>query len=140
MFANKKAHQHKLFLIWIFVGLFYINNIYSQQSNDSITYDNISRALNSGDIQQLAPLFYTKVEITLPDKAGIYSQAQAYYVIKDFFDKNPPTSFEIINESLNNKSNFIVGKMHTNTQLFRICYLAKYTDNKLYIYQFSVEK
>jgi len=140
MFANKKEHRHKLFLIWVLAGFFFINNANSQELPDSVTYQTIATALNSGDIEQIAPLLYTKVEIALPDKAGIYSQAQAYYILKDFFEKNHPTSFQIINESSTNKSNFIVGKMHTATQHFRICYLTKYSDNKLYIYQFSVEK
>lgn len=140
MFSNKKTHPHKLFLIWLFACLFSINSLYSQQQTDSISITTIAEALNNGEIEKLANLFNTKVDITLPDQSGIYSCTQAYFILKDFFKKNPPTSFQIINESLNNGSNFIVGKMHTANQHFRVGYLTKYENNKLYIYQFRIEK
>lgn len=140
MFANKKAHQHKLFLIWFFVGFFSINASFAQVTFDSTSYQTIANALNSGDIQHLSPMLNTKVDLSLPNQVGIYSNTQTYYILKEFFQKNPPLSFQIINESMNNGSSFIVGNMQTANQDFRVCYLTKITDNKLFIYQFSIEK
>ncbi len=136
MFSNK----NKLFVTWLIALLFIVNFAYSQNTTDTTAYQTIKKAFNSGDIQQLSLLFNTKVDITLPNEAGIYSSTQAYYILKEFFKLNHPRSFYIITENYNNGSNLIVGKMRTANENFRVCYLTKYSGNKLLIYQIRIEK
>lgn len=141
MFANKKTNIHKPFL-FIALTFVFCNLLASAQTNnntDSITYLTISTALNKGDVKIFNQVLNEKTDITLPYTSGIFSKRQAYYILKDFFENNPPKSFQIINTSVNNGSNFIVGKMHTSNQHYRVCYLTKYTNNNLYIYQIRIE-
>lgn len=141
MFANKKTHMHKPFLFLYFIVCFCFISVKSQTeaSIDSTTYLTISNALNEGKVDIFKDVLYEKTDITLPEQSGIYSKRQAYFILKDFFGKNQPNSFQIINTSFNNGSNFIVGKMHTNNQHYRVCYLTKYTNNNFYIYQIRIE-
>ncbi len=140
MFSNKKTHNHKLFLIWLFFTFFLASQGFSQAQNDSTIHNSISKALQSGQAKELSELFYEKVDIILPNQSGIYSKSQAFFIIKDFFEKNPPVSFQVINQNFNNGSSFVVGKLHTAKQHFRVCYLTKYSDNLFYIYQFRIEE
>ncbi len=142
MFANKKTHLHKLFLIWFFAYVFYPSQIYAQNISitDTTIYTTINAALSNGNIDILEPFFNKNIDITLPNNSDIFSNKQALYILKEFFKTNPPTLFQPINQNFNNGSNFIVGKMHTKNQHYRVCYITKYTDNKLLIYQIRIEK
>lgn len=142
MFANKKTLTHKPFLFVVLSIIFCAPYCKAQNiaKTDSLTYLSISSALNKGELDIFNKVLNEKTDITLPGKSGIFSKRQAFFILKDFFEKNPPKSFQIINTSINNGSNFIVGKMHTSKQHYRVCYLTKRTNNNLYIYQIRIEK
>lgn len=142
MFANKKTQAPKL-LLFVLLSITILSKPVKAQKTinaDSITCIRISEALNKGNIEALKEVLNRKTDITLPDKSGIYSNRQAYFILKYFFTENPPKSFQIINTSFNNGSNFVVGKMHTTSQHYRVCYLTKEINNKSYIYQIRIEK
>lgn len=107
---------------------------------DSIFNKKVEMAIKQGDAEKLSLLFYTKIDLTLINNSGLYSKHQAKFVLTEFFKDNRPDSFNILNESKNMESNFTVGRLHTTHQHFRVCYLTKVINNKLYIYQLRIEK
>ncbi len=140
MFSNKKVQLYKLFTIWLFASIIFSGYANAQNTKDTVAYKTIENAFKSGEMQKLSQLFNNKIDVTLPNQTGIYSSTQAYYILKEFFKSNKPRSFYIITENYNNGSNLIVGKMSTANENFRVCYLTKYSENRLLIYQIRIEK
>ncbi len=89
--------------------------------------------ISSGNSQMLASLFFSAVELTLPDVRGSYSKAQTELLMKNFFSKHPPKSFSVINEgqSAGEKSKFVIGTYASESQnTFRVYYLIKEISGK----------
>ena len=57
--------------------------------------DEVIGALRSGNAQELSKYVDEKIEISLPDKSDSYSKSQAIMVLKDFFQNNGVTGFEV---------------------------------------------
>ncbi|HWC53267.1 MAG TPA: DUF4783 domain-containing protein, partial [Chitinophagaceae bacterium] len=57
--------------------------------------DGVIGALRSGNAEELSKYFDDNVELTLPDKSDNYSKAQAVLIMRDFFNNNNVTNFEV---------------------------------------------
>lgn len=59
-------------------------------------FKSVESAIALGSAEKLADFLNTSVELGLPgDEEGIYSKSQAIVVLKKFFDRYPPVSFNI---------------------------------------------
>ncbi len=83
-------------------------------------FDQIAITLKAGNAKELAKHFDSNVEITILDKEDVYSKAQAELVVKDFFNKYPPTGFELIHQGASDKSaKYGIGSLVTTKGTFR---------------------
>jgi hypothetical protein len=102
--------------------------------------DAISHATRNGDAIALAAYFNSKIELVLPEKSGVFSKEQAQFLIKDFFDNHPPTSFQIIHEGERENATFAIGRYNYNKGQYRLLFLTKNNGNEIRIHQLRVEK
>lgn len=100
----------------------------------------ISVATRNGDASGLASYFNTKIEMVLPDKSGVFSKEQAQFLIKDFFDKHQPTSFQIIHQGERENATFAIGRYNYKGGQYRLVFLTKNNGNQPLIHQLRVEK
>ena len=80
-------------------------------------------------------------DLTVLGKEEMYSKAQAEQILQNFFQKNPPRSFNLKQHASNpSASHYGIGT-YTNTQnaRFRIYFLLKKIGNQAFIQQFSIE-
>lgn len=104
-------------------------------------YDKISAPIKKGNAKELAALFDNNVEITILDNEQSYSKAQAELVIKDFFSKNPPKSFELLHKGSSNEgSKYGIGTFITSGKTFRVYFLIKKKGNLSVIQELRFEK
>jgi hypothetical protein len=102
--------------------LFIMMMAVSLMANTSIQndLDQIALAIKSGNAKVLAQYFDNSVEITTLDKEGAYSRSQAELVVKDFFSKNTPKSFNIIHQgSSGGNSKYGIGTLVTTSGSYR---------------------
>ncbi|GAO30963.1 hypothetical protein JCM15548_13287 [Geofilum rubicundum JCM 15548] len=78
--------------------------------------------------------------MVLPDKSGVFSREQAQFLIKDFFDKHPPTSFQIIHQGERENATFAIGRYNYNQGQYRLLFLTKNNGHETLIHQLRVEK
>lgn len=64
----------------------------------------IVAALDRGSSSDLAEFFDSSIQLNVNGQQGNYSKNQAEQVLKEFFRKNPPTSFAVVYRSENNSS------------------------------------
>jgi hypothetical protein len=92
--------------------------------------DDVINALRTGNAQELSKYVDDNIEISLPDKSDSYSRAQAVMVLKDFFNSNGVTGFEMQFKGENGGSQFCVGKLTTRSGSYRTTVFMKTKDGK----------
>jgi len=101
---------------------------------------NIANAIRKGNASELAVYFNSSIDLTVPGKEGSFSKAQAEQIVKDFFTKNTPKSFEIKHQGTSaDGSNYSIGSLVTNKGNFRVYFLIKSISNKNYIQQLQFD-
>ena len=83
--------------------------------------DRIASAIRQSDSRSLATWFNQTIDLGLPDNDNSYSSSQGEMIMRDFFRKYPPSSFEIVqNGSTDAESRFIIGTYRTGTREYRV--------------------
>lgn len=103
--------------------------------------DDISLAVKSGNAREVAKYFDTSVEITIYNESKVYSKSQAEMVLKDFFTKNPVSSFNIIHKGTSNEgSQYGIGTLVTGGGSFRTYVYIKQKGTAFFIQEMRFEK
>ena len=104
--------------------------------------DDIALTIRSGNAKELVKFFDAHVEITLLDKEGTYSKAQAEQVIKDFFAVHKPASFVLVHRGSSGEgSQYGIGTLTTSKDLkFRTYYFVKKRGDKSLIQELRFEE
>ena len=104
-------------------------------------YDDIAFSIRSGDARQLATFFGPTIDLTILSQEDVYSKVQAEQVIKDFFSKNPPKSFEIIHKGASPEgTQYAIGTLVTTTgKKFRTSFYLKNTAGKNTLQELRIE-
>jgi len=102
--------------------------------------ESVAAAIRSGNSRELAKYFSSSVEVSLTEKDGSFSKAQAEMVMKDFFAKNPPVSFTVNQQgSSTGGSQFMIGSYKCGSKVFRTYLLFKPVNGQLFIQQIEFE-
>ena len=101
--------------------------------------EEIVTAFSSGNATLLAKYFNQTIELTLLDKEEVYSKTQAEIIMRDFFNSNPPKQFQIMHEGGKETSKYAIGTLTAESNKYRITFLLKSLDSKVYIHQLRIE-
>lgn len=96
------------FLLLVVLMAFTSPKAQAQTTSDD-AFGKIAAAIQSGNADALTPFLQAQVEITLPGADEAYSAQQATFVLKDFFAKNPPKSFQVIHKGNSGLTNYATG-------------------------------
>ena len=100
-------------------------------------FENVKTAIKIGSGKELSTYFENNIEITVDGKTSNYSKAQAEFIVKDFFKKNPSKGFKIIH---NGKSEgglkYSIGT-YTSSSSYRV--LIRMKGDKVYNLSFTKE-
>ena len=127
----------KLFLILALICCFNVQ-VHSQSEQNS---NEIARLIKNGNSRELAMHFNVTLQLTLPGNEGRYSRTQAELIIRDFFTKHPPKSFDISHQGSSfDGSKYYIGVYTTNKTTFRSYILIKQVSEKALIHQLRFEE
>jgi len=108
-------------------------------TNDIIA--DIGTAIKSGTASNVSKYFNSTLDLTTPDNEGTYSKTQAELILKDFFAKNPATSFTINHQgSSTDGSLYAIGTFATSSASFRTYFLLKKVDTGYLIQKLEFEE
>ncbi len=105
-----------------------------------ISFDEVVRAIKSGDAAGVSAYFDNTVEITLPGKSNSYSKSQAALVLRDFFANNTVKDFEILHKSDDSGSQYCIGNLKTSNGIFRTTIFIKQKGGKELLQELRFEK
>jgi hypothetical protein len=105
-------------------------------------YSDIADAIRSGDARSVSRYFNTTVDLTILNQEEVYSKAQAEQVLRDFFSRNPPKSFNLIHKGVSKEgAKYAIGNMITQQNVqFRTYFFVKQTNNGEFIQELRFEK
>ncbi len=98
------------------------------------------QAFKNGDADELAPHFNERFQLTLLGVDHRISQSQAKEIMRDFFKKYPPVSFEIMFKGDKKDSNFAVGKLKTKNETYRVNLFFKKVGEENLLHLLEIEK
>lgn len=121
--------------------LFMLVSIVATAAYFPAVLDDISLAIRSGNAREVAKYFDTSVEVTIHNESKVYSKQQAEMVLKDFFTKNPVTSFNIIHKGSSNEgSQYGIGTLLTGGGSFRTYIYIKQKGDAFFVQEMRFEK
>lgn len=126
----------------LFLGILFFGNVLSYSETVTIPgiQENIAIALRTGNSKVLATYFSSTIEISLPTKEGTFSKVQSELIMKDFFSKNPPSSFVIDQKgSSSGGAMFMIGTYKSNNKIYKTYILLKPFENQMLIQQIQFE-
>lgn len=102
--------------------------------------ENISTAIKVGNFKELARYFDVKVDMAVLNKENSYSKAQAELIVKDFFDKNKVSGYQVIHRGRSRDgAQYAIGSLTTATGTYRTYVLTKGEGDKTRIQQLRFE-
>ena len=108
------------------------------KSKDIIT--EIGNAIKSGKAINVSKYFNSTLDLATPNNEGTYSKIQAELILKDFFTKNPPTSFTLNHKgSSTDGSLYAIGTYVSNIGSYRTYFLLKKVSNNYLIQKLEFE-
>jgi hypothetical protein len=97
-------------------------------------------AIKSGSVSQLSKYIDNTIEITFTDRSNTYSKSQAELVLKDFFNQNEVTGFEVVHKGDNPGVQFLTGTLDTRNGEYRTTIFMKQKGDKQLLQELRFEK
>jgi hypothetical protein len=112
----------------------------SQQITPNLTP--VTKAISEGDAATLSSFFDNSVDITLIDKQQVYDKAQATNLLRDFFSKNKPRSFNTVHQgsAKGAASHYTIGDLSAISGSFRVYLYYKSAGDRPVIQEIRIEK
>ena len=103
--------------------------------------EDMSNAIRNNRVMDMAKYFDNFVPITINNVQAIYSHNQAAIVLEDFFEKNNPKDFSVMdNGSPDNASKFIIGNFSTPSARYNVYILMKLKDGNYILQEIRLNK
>jgi len=115
--------KNLMFLIFLFPALIVTANK---------DLNNISKAISSGDVEALSSYFDSNIEISILDEEDFYDKGQAKSVVKKFFTKHQPKSFNLVHKgsSKGKDSKYFIGNLTAGGNSYRVYVYMKVINGK----------
>ena len=95
------------------------------QSGDE-ALNSVKGAIKAASAKDVARFFNNSVEVGVNGDKASYSQAQAEFVLRDFFSKNPVSSFDYMHQGSSNEGQkYAIGKYVSKTGSYRVFVVVK---------------
>lgn len=103
--------------------------------------NNVKYAMKTGSSKELAKFLNERVDLNIDWEQKNYSRAQAEFVLKDFFQKNPPEDFQYIHQGASKEGlKYAIGKYSYSNGSFRILIRLKQIKGSYLVYAMDFTK
>jgi hypothetical protein len=124
-----------IFLIWLCV----YSGIGLSYAQDDV-FRQVESAVQNADAVAISQMIKGSVDITIREEEGTYTNTQAEFVLKSFFQKNPPKSARLMHKGTSNNMVYSIGTYTTtNNASMRLYVLLKQDTGKYYLQELRFE-
>ena len=108
-------------------------------ANLTAVYNSLEKALKEGNEQKIISHVGDKLLLEVNNVESVYSKTQAQQILKDFFDKNKPSEFEVSFKGTNKGNYAMIGSLVTDkAKKFRVSLRLKESGNTFVLEKLSV--
>lgn len=107
-----------------------------------VQLENITTAINKGDLTTLSNYLDDTVEVTLLEDGDIYLKTEAVNKLENFFSKHPSLSFQAVHKGFSESrgSLYCIGDLKTKQEQFRVFLYIKVENEQYFIQELRFEK
>ena len=115
--------------------------IQAQGTDADDTVREISQAIERGSARNLAKYFGQNADLYLPRAEGTFSKTQSEMILRDFFNRNRPSSFLIIAQGVaSDGSVYVIGHYTSRAgQTFRTYFLVKKISQNYFLHHLQFD-
>lgn len=118
----------------VFGFFFFALSIGSSFAQEGDIISEIKEAIRTGSSKEMARLLNETVDMNIQGKMNNYGKSQAEFILRDFFKKNPPTSFNIIHQGASKSGlPYALGEYKSNNEVFEVWVRVKKVNNRYLI-------
>jgi hypothetical protein len=101
----------------------------------------ITKALNTGDVETLGTYFDESLELSILEEEGIYNKSQAIQKVKRFMSQNKVVSFTEVHQgaSRSSDSQYVIGNLKTSDGTYRVYLYLTNRDGRMIIQEFRFD-
>lgn len=105
-------------------------------------FEEIAGSIRTGNAREVAKYMNNNIDLTIQNQEEVYSKAQAEVVLRDFFSKNPPKTFNLIHQGASKEgAKYAIGNLTTvNGTSFRVYIFLKHAGQSLLIHELRFER
>ncbi len=128
-----------LSLIFLLGTVAMSHNAFSRQAGDMV--ENIVKAIEQSSARDMAKYFSTNVDLSLPRAEGTFSKSQSEMILRDFFSRNTPSSFQVSHEGISRDGSvYFIGRLSTKEgQSYRCYFLIKQVSRSFFLHHIQIE-
>jgi hypothetical protein len=106
------------------------------------TLEDVTAQLRSGNVGAMTKYFDNIVTITITNTPSAYSKTQAEMVLRDFFSKNAPKDFVVMQSGTapNNNCKYAIGNLITSNGNYQLYILLKLKESAFLLQEIRIEK
>jgi hypothetical protein len=113
--------------------------VFAQRGRSPV--NDIMTALRTNRVEELGRYFDSFVPVTINNNQGNYSRNQAELVLRDFFDRNPPKDFKVMDlGSPEGTSQYGIATFSTPSGRYGVYVLTKMSGSNAYIKEIRINK
>ncbi|RYZ52261.1 MAG: DUF4783 domain-containing protein [Sphingobacteriales bacterium] len=102
--------------------------------------DDMSTSLAAGSLPGISRYFDRSVTMTIAGSQSTYSRSQAEMILKDFFNRNVPRSFQMEHSGKSRYLQYAIGTLHTASGNYRAYFSLKLKDGVFLLQELRIEK
>lgn len=131
----------RTYLFALVVVLLMLSSFHHPEDAAQDMFSKVTSSIAIGNASEVVNYCYSSVELETPGSKGIFSQSQAEQILRRFFDKHPPTRFELRHQGYSSTgSKFAVGNYtDTGDETFRVSIFAKKNEGIYQIHELRFE-
>jgi hypothetical protein len=101
----------------------------------------IIKAIQESDAKNLSACFNVTIELSLPDNENTYSASQGEMIMKDFFKKYPPSSFDVVQQGTTDPiSKFAICDYFSGSKRYQVYIYLRSEKEKFLIHKIKFEE
>lgn len=107
-----------------------------------VQLENITSAINQGDLQALEQYLDDKVEVALLEEGDVYVKKEAVNKLQSFFAQHPGATFQPVHKGYSGgkSSLYCIGDMKTRVNNYRVFMYIKVEQEQYFIQELRFEK
>lgn len=134
--------MNQRFVLLIMILSFSSVTIMAQDAEAEAMIEEIGQAISNGSARDMAAFFGQNVDLYLPRAIGTFSKSQSEIILREFFNRNRPKSYTVVNQGVSGDGSvFVIGRFTARSgQTYRSYFLLKHVSQSYLLHHVQFDQ